>query len=230
MILALLTGRGGSSYKNKNILKINKKPILGYPCAAAKKVKKIQYFYASSNDDKILSAAKKYGFYPIKRPEKYSRSNSKHYDVLVHAIKKLHSKNVRPKIIVVLLANAPIIRTEWINKCINKLIRNKATAVVPVIKDNDKHPFRSKKKEKGVLIPYFISKKKVSSNRQDLKTSYFLCHNFWVIKTEAILKNDGFPPWNFMGKKVFPYEISHSHDIHNKFDMEICKIILKKFS
>ena len=34
----------------------------------------------------------------------------------------------------------------------------------------------------------------------------------------------------FYGKKVLPYEISHSHDIHNKFDMEVCKIILKNFS
>ncbi len=230
MILALLTGRGGSSYKNKNILKINNKPILGYPCSAAKKVKKIKYFYASSNDLKILANAKKFGFNSIKRPEKYSRATSKHYDVLIHAIKKLKSKKIYPEIIVVLLANAPIISSKWINECINLLIKKKASAVVPVMKDSDKHPFRAKKKINGVLLPFFNSSKRISSNRQDLQPSYFLCHNFWVIKTEAIIKNNGLPPWNFMGKKVLPYEISHSHDIHNKFDMEVCKIILKKFS
>ena len=76
----------------KNILKINNKPILGYPCSAAKKVKKIKHFYASSNDLKILANAKKFGFNSIRRPEKYSRATSKHYDVLIHAIKKLKSK------------------------------------------------------------------------------------------------------------------------------------------
>ncbi len=229
MILALLTGRGGSSFKNKNINKLNKKPVLGYPCLAAKKIKKINHFYASSNDKKILGNAKKYGFHSIIRPEKYSKSNSKHYEVLVHALKKLELKNIKPEITVVLLANAPIIKSKWINDCINILIKSKATAVVPVVKDNDKHPFRAKKKQNGILLPFFNSKKKVSSNRQDLEASYFLCHNFWVIRTKEILKNNGFPPWNFMGKKVIPYEVKRSHDIHNEFDMDICKLILKKF-
>ena len=38
-IVAILTGKGGSKLKDKNILKINGKPCLYYPCKAAKKVK-----------------------------------------------------------------------------------------------------------------------------------------------------------------------------------------------
>tara|TARA_A100001011_G_scaffold361904_1_gene410426 strand:+ start:62 stop:760 length:699 start_codon:yes stop_codon:yes gene_type:complete len=229
MILALLTGRGNSSLKNKNILKLNKKPVLSYACEQSKKVKIISHFFISSDDENILNSAKKYGFDRIKRPSKLSKSNSLHHEVLVHAINYLKKKKIIPEIIVVLLANAPIIKYEWIDNCIKILKKDKnCTAVVPVIKDNDKHPLRSKKIKKRYLANNSISKKKISSNRQDLEDCYFLCHNFWVIKTKEILKNNGLQPWSFMGKKVLPYVIKNHHDIHNKFDLKLCELILKE--
>jgi len=226
-ILALLTGRGGSVLKDKNVLPILKKPALSYPCLEAKKVKKINLFYVSSDDSKILNKANQYGFEKIKRPKKYSKSNSKHYDVLIHALKVLKKKDIFPDITVVLLANAPIIKSKWIKDSINLLIKKKASAVVPVIQDNDKHPLRAKKLVGGYLDPFISSKNRVSSNRQDLEKCYFLCHNFWVIKTSEIYKNTGLPPWSFMGKKVLPYLVKNSHDIHKKIDLHICEQILK---
>ena len=53
-IIALLTGKGGSTLKDKNIVLINSIPLLGYPCKEAKKVKSIQKFYVSSENKKIL--------------------------------------------------------------------------------------------------------------------------------------------------------------------------------
>tara|TARA_B100000900_G_scaffold343292_1_gene306958 strand:+ start:137 stop:835 length:699 start_codon:yes stop_codon:yes gene_type:complete len=229
MILALLTGRGNSSLKNKNILKLNKKPVLSYACEQSKKVKSIKHFFVSSDDENILNSAKKYGFNRIKRPSKLSRTNSLHHGVLIHAIRYLKKKKITPEIIVVLLANAPIIKNEWIDNCIKMLKKDKnCTAVVPVIKDNDKHPLRSKKIKKRYLANNSESKKKISSNRQDLENCYFLCHNFWVIKTKEILKNDGLQPWSFMGKKVLPYPVKNHHDIHNKFDLKLCELILNQ--
>ena len=227
-IVALLTGRGGSSLKDKNVIKILKKPVLAYPCEEAKKVKIINNYFVSSDDNKILNTASKYGFKKIQRPKYLSKDNSKHYDMLKHSLNELHSKNVHPDIVVVLLANAPIVYAKWIQDCIKILIKNKATAVVPVVKDNDKHPLRAKKTKKGYLKPFINSKKKISSNRQDLEDCYFLCHNFWVIRASAIIENKGLNPWNFMGPKVIPYLVPHSHDIHTEFDLKICKLLLQK--
>ena len=42
------------------------------------------------------------------------------------------------------------------------------------------------------------------------------------------LKNNGLQPWSFMGKKVLPYVIKNHHDIHNKFDLKLCELILKE--
>lgn len=227
-ICAILTGRGGSSLKDKNIIKIKKKPILSYPCRAAIKVKKINNFFVSSDDKKILDTASKYGYKKILRPKILSTNNAKHEDVLKHSINKLNELGLNPKIIVVLLANAPIIKPKWISDSIKILETSQATAVVPVIKDNDKHPYRSKKIINGDLKSFFKFKKKISSNRQNLEDSYFLCHNFWTIKTSAILKNKGEAPWTFMGNKVKPYVIKKSMDVHERFDLKVINLLIEE--
>ena len=221
-ITAILTGKGGSRLKDKNILKIKGKPLLYYPCIAAKKVKIINNFFVSSENKKILNVANKYGYQKILRPASLSRKNSQHKDVLIHAVKYLKIKKIFPEILVILLANSATIKTSWIKKAINLLISDKnASACVPVLENNDHHPFRAKKNNNNYLKSFFKFKKNISSNRQDLIKNYFLCHNFWVIKTDAILKNTGEPPWNFLGKKVLPLIVSDSVDIHHKKDLEL---------
>lgn len=227
-IAAILTGKKKSSLKGKNLLKINGKPLFYYPCNAAKKIKEINFFYTSSDCEKILKLSKKYGFSSIKRPHRLATSASKHVDVLKHSIKYLEKKNIFPEILVVLLANAPIIKTKWIKDCINKIKNNKnLSAVVPVLLNNDHNPLRAKKIKKNILYN-FINKKKISSNRQDLPNSFFLSHNFWVIRTKSIIENNGFPPWSFMGKKVSPYILDYSIDIHTLEDYHLAKILISK--
>ena len=50
-IAALLTGRGNNTLRNKNILKVLGKPLLSYPCLAAKKSKYINSFWTGNTDD-----------------------------------------------------------------------------------------------------------------------------------------------------------------------------------
>jgi len=227
-ILALLTARGNNTLKDKNILKINKQPVLSYPCKAAKKVKEIKNFYVSSEDKKILNTASKYGFKKLIRPKKFAKANSQHIDTLTHAISALEKKNIKPEVILVLLGNAPIISPNWIKKSINILKKNKKiTSVVPVLKDNDHNPYRCKKIKNGYLNNFFEHKKNIPSNRQELPASYFLAHNFWLVKTKSILKNNGEKPWSFLGKKIKPLLIENSIDIHKKIDLETAKRILR---
>ncbi len=229
-IAALLTGKGSSSLKNKNILKIFSKPVLWYPATEALKVKKINKYFVSSEDKKILNISAKLGYRKILRPKRYAKANSKHLDVLLHAIKEMEKQNFTPEIIVILLANAPIIKGKWIDECIKVLIKNKSlTGAVPVILDNDKNPFRAKKIKNGIIQNFNKQKKRISSNRQELPNSYFLCHNFWVLRRSAIINNNGLSPWNFMGKKVFPYVIKNSIDIHTEADLNLAKYLIKKY-
>ena len=227
IITALLTGKKNSTFKNKNEIKLHNEFIFNYPAKQAKKVKEINFFYTSSDSEIILNQTKKIGYTSIHRPRNLARKNSKHIDVLKHALNIFKNKNQYPDILVVLLANAPIVKSKWITDCIKTLLKNKdITSVVPVQNINDHHPERAKQIKNNIL-KNFINKKKISSNRQYLTKCFFLCHNFWVIRTKEIFKNNGQLPWSFMGKRVKSYEIKSSIDIHSAMDVEIAKILIK---
>ena len=226
-ITALLTGKKNSTFKNKNQIKLYNEYIFNYPAKQAKKVKDINFFYTSSDSKIILNQTKKIGYQVINRPKNLAGKDSKHIDVLKHALNIFKTNDQYPDILVVLLANAPIVKSKWLSDCIKILKKNKnISAVVPVQNINDHHPERAKKIKNNIL-KNFINKKKISSNRQDLSKCFFLCHNFWVIRTKEIYKNNGHRPWSFMGKKVMSYEIKNSIDIHTAIDVEIAKILIK---
>ena len=164
------------------------------------------------------------------RPKKYSRKKSQHLDVLIYALKHLEKYEIYPDILVALLANSPTIKSSWIKKSINILKKNKKiTSIVPVEKNNDLHLLRAKKISNQFLKPYIKPKKKISTNRQDLESNYFLCHNFWTIRVDALTSDKRELPWKFLGKNCYPLIVKNSIDIHDDKDLMIAKYLMNKF-
>lgn len=222
-ITVLLTGRGNNTLPDKNILPVFGRPLLQYPALAAKAVELIDDFFVSSDDDNILAAAAEVGYLPIKRPKALGRPDAQHVDVIDHALEVLKDKNIIPNILIVILANHVTTKKEWIRECVEFILDDPAlTAVVPVYKEMDHHPYRAKGlDENGLLKPMVdLAGKKVSTNRQDLPVNYFLSHNFWVLNLDAIHRATGQPPWTFMGDKVKPYPVEEAFDIHNMTDLK----------
>ena len=229
-IAAILTGKGSSQLKNKNLIKILGKPLLHYSCIEAKKCKEINRYYVSSEDNKILNYAFKLGYKKIKRPRNLSKKNTLHIDVINHALNFINDDGYYPDILIILLANAPMIKSSWIKKSIDILKKNKNfSSVIPSYAYNDHNPYRAKIKKGKFLKSFINSKKKISSNRQYLPVSYFLSHNFWAIRLSSIKKQDGDEPWKFMGKKVFPLIVNRTFDVHDQDDISILRVLLKNF-
>jgi len=233
VISALLTARKGSTLADKNILPVFNKPLLSYPAEAARRSRYIQSFYVSSDDSKILNCASRFGYERIIRPKSLSRKESKHGDVLKHALKTIRAKErYMPDILVVLLANSVSIRREWIDRCIKEiLIREDISAVIPVCLDLDHHPFRAKRLNKrGFLEPFFdFGRRKISTNRQQLCPAYFPCHNFWVLNVKkSIFKRNGQQPWDFMGNAIKPFIVNDCCDVHTKKDLIRSEVWLKE--
>ena len=225
-IVALLTARGGSKLSNKNLLSVLGKPLLTYPAEAAKRSKYIQNFFASSDDLEILKTAETCGYLGILRPPEISGPQAQHRDCIVHALRVMDVEhNVRPDVLIVILGNSASICAAWSDACIDLLISDpKASAAVPVAEDMDHHPFRAKRVDKSGYLDSFIRfpAGPVSTNRQDLEACYFLCHNFWVLRVQASVNNrSGKKPWTFMGRRVVPFRVSNSVDVHSLFDLEL---------
>ena len=233
VVLAILTGRGKNTLSNKNVRPVLGKPILYYPAVAAYKSRLVDGCFVSSDSNKILKTATRIGFFPIKRPQALAKPNAQHEDAIKHALKHIQDKHKKnPNILVILLANSVTIKTKWIDDCITMIIDDPSlTSVIPVYKDSDHHPFRSKKINKDNLLePFFdFSGLRISTNRQDLEPSYFPCHNFWVIRTENLTRNLGQEPWRFMGDKIKPYIIEErTMDVHDMEDIHISERWLKR--
>lgn len=231
-VVSLLTGRGNNTLKDKNIIDVLGHPVLYYPAKAVADSKYIGLKYCSSDDENILREASKLGYTSIIRPKEFAQPNSSHADCIFHALDEIKNKSAEPDILVVTLANNVTVKTEWVNDCIEIMMRDmNLSAVVPVYKDNDHHPLRAKKIGKNGLLDMFeegYNNTNISTNRQDLEPCYFLAHNFWVLNVKSLRScKNGQPPWTFMGNKVKPYEIPESIDIHDKLDIELAKGWLK---
>ena len=223
-IAALLTGRGNNTLKDKNILPVLGKPLLYYPAMAAKTCNLITDFYCSSDCDKILAAAEECGYKRIKRPAELAAPTAQHVDAIAHALDIMKQDGVVPDILVVLLANSGIVMREWVEESIREIMANPAlSAVCPVEKDQDHHPFRAKRlRPDGCLEPFFdFSGKSISTNRQDLCECFFFCHNFWTLNlSKSLYSTDGGqPPWNFMGNNIKPLVVEGSFDVHDMDDI-----------
>lgn len=226
-IYGLLTGRGNNTLKDKNVLDILGKPVLYYPAKAVADAPEVEKLFCSSDDDKILNEAFKVGYMPIKRPLEIAGPNAQHIDCIMHAILEIEKKDEKPDIIVVVLANNVTLKTEWVSDCINIMKNDMSiSAVVPVYKDNDHHPFRAKKMdERGKLVPFEDDMPStISTNRQDLSDCLFLAHNIWVLNTKFLYSGKkGQAPWSFMGNNIVPYMIEESLDIHSEEDLLLAK-------
>lgn len=232
-VTALLTGRGNNSLKDKNVMDVLGHPVLYYPAHAARMAEKIDDYYCSSDDEKILSAAEEEGYLRIKRPDELATPTAQHVDAIMHALNEIEERSGLPDILVVLLANNVTVKSEWIDKCVEMMIEDMTiSAVVPVYEDNDHHPLRGKRiDENGRLQMYEKGVVgKISTNRQDLPKCFFLSHNFWVLNTKLLLESggEGQAPWNFMGNNIAYYEIEESIDIHKEIDLYIAKEWIKK--
>lgn len=223
-IVALLTGRGNNTLKDKNVLPVLGKPLLYYPAMAAKSCKLITDFYVSSDDEKILNAAAECGYKKIKRPDELALPSAQHVDAIIHALTTMKEEGVVPDILVVLLANSGIVKMEWIEESIINILENdRISASVPVLLEMDNHPYRSKRlREDGCLDTWFDFKgHNISTNRQDLPENFVLCHNFWTLNVEKSIycKEEGQQPWTFMGNNIKPIVVKESFDVHNEEDI-----------
>ncbi len=90
-ILCTICARGGSKgVKNKNLIPVNKKPLIYHTINVAKEIKNFDEIIISSDSKKIIEIGKYYKIQnTILRPKKFSRDNSAKIPAIRHALLKI---------------------------------------------------------------------------------------------------------------------------------------------
>ena len=230
IIIAIIAARSGSkSIKDKNLSKINKKSLLYWIIRKALRSKYLDKVFVSTDSKRYQSLSKKYGaLCPVLRPKKISTSDSKEIDYILHTLKYLEENNdLIPDFIVRLQPTSPFQLTSDIDGSIKKIINNKRATSLQVVSESSQSPIKALKiSNKKYIVPY-LSKKNHENvlNRQKLKKAFYRS-NIIISKTKHLLENK-----EQIGLKSLFYNISQNRgiDINDKFDLEIAKIINKKY-
>ncbi len=229
--IAIIGARSGSkSIKDKNISIFNGRPLIYWIINEAKKAKKVNEVYVSTDSEKYRKLAIKYGAKaPFLRPKNLSTDNSREIEYLKHTLKWLDKKNnFRPSIVVRLQATSPLQKSIDIDRCITALELDKNASSSMAVSEALQPPHKALKlsKNKKYLKPYFKQSSIEVKNRQNLPTAFYRS-NIIASRYNLIMRYN-----TQIGNKSRIVKIPQirSIDINSKFDLEICEYIAKEYN
>ena len=220
--------RGGSKkIKNKNIVKINNKPLIFYTIKECQKSKLLTNYIISTDSRKITKISKKYNVEtPFLRPKNISNDKSTSSIAIKHAL--LMSEKIYKKkfdYVVEIMNTNPLKTFKDIDNVIKMIIKNKYDSVIAVNQIFDYHPARIKKIKNNKLVDFAV-KEKLESRRQDLKpNAYIRSGSIYAMSRKFVMNG-----LRFKSNVSVPYILPQSRviNIDEKIDLELAKILLKK--
>lgn len=221
-ILAVIPARQGSKgIKDKNLLKLNNKTLVGLAIECALNSDYIDRIVLSSDSKRILSIGKKYKIDLHHRSKKIAGDKSK----IINTLKNILSLNIYREFDTILLLQptSPFRETLDLDNALKKFCKiDKFSSLTSVVKCGDNHPARMYKTKFDKLIP--LNKNLMSELRQNLPTIYLRNGAIYIFRKENIHRN------NLYGDKIAFYEMPprKSINIDEEVDYFLAKIILKK--
>lgn len=220
MNIIIIPARSGSvRIKNKNLVFINKKPLIRIILDKIEKANLFTKTFVSTDSTKILSLVKKYKkIIGIKRPKKLAKSNSKIEDALLHVLTKIDTNVNKIKWIVTLQPNSPFLTVKTIKKILNLIKKNTKFNVIMTTTEN-KADFWIKKKDKSItrLFPKAprSSQKRIPIHEENSAV--------YATRVNHLLSSN-----KIYDKNVLPVPISkiEGMDINDSIDLKIAKSLM----
>ncbi len=183
-VIAIILARGGSkSIKNKNLKKINNKPLLQWTINHCKKSKLIQQTWLSSDSAKILNYGIKNKINVIKRPTRFATDKASSESAWLHAIKFLEEKKINFDTVIAPQPTSPIRGKNDFDQAIKKFFMHKYDSLFSssIIKDF----FVWKKKGKKLSSNYNYKKRKP---RQSIDPFFLENGSFFIFNKSKFKK------------------------------------------
>jgi len=220
-ILSIIPARGGSKgICMKNLIKLNKKPLLEYTVKASLESNLITKTIVSTDNSKISDYALKLGAEVIKRPPKLSTDKMAIELVVFHTLDVLKKKqNFIPDLIVLLQNTSPLRNSKHIDESIQLLLKKKYDSVFSAFKS---HYFLWEMLPKGSKPINYSPKKR--PNRQEMHNQFIENGALFVTKYASFIKNAC-----RMSNKIGIYEMPEelSYQIDSEHDKNLIENILK---
>lgn len=234
-ILGIIPARGGSKgIKDKNILDINGKPLIGYTIESAIASKLMNKIVVSTDSDKIADVVNKiYDVEVIKRPIEFSRDDSPIEEALLHAVEYLKQKEkYSTDIIVWMQANVPIRRKGIIDEVIEKLIKSDADSCITCYEASQMPEAMKSINEKGRIVPMLNDTTGI--RRQEFPKRYLLDGSVVVLRVENLFKTRGIRKTHiYLGKEIIPIiqeKKMYLFEVDMPEDIPLAKYYIKQIS
>ncbi len=218
--VAIILARGGSKgIKNKNLVKLKKKPLLYWSIKACLKAKKINSVWVSSDSNKILNFAKRVGANIIKRPKQFASDHASSESAWLHGVKYLNKNNIKNNTIVGIQPTSPIRFNKDLDNAILKFKREKLDSLFSAQIINDYFVW---KKKGNKLVPNYNYKKR--QRRQNIQDKYLENGSFFLFNSKKFLKMK----CRLFGKiGLFKMKKTSSFQIDDHEDLKIIKSLEK---
>ena len=221
-IAFIFARKGSKGLPNKNIKKINGIPLICYTIKLIKKNKLIDDLYISTNDNRIISIAKKNKVKVIERPEKYSLDNTPEWDAWKHAVAYLNKKNIYFDKFISVPVTSPLRINKDISDCIKAL--DDKTDFIVTYREALRNPWFNMVTLDHKKYLKIINNKNNYHRRQDAPIVYDLTTVAYVTRPENILNKRNIFEGKVRGIKI---PIERSIDIDNEFDFKIAELLIK---
>ena len=225
-ILCSICARSGSKeIPNKNIKNLYGKPLISYTIEQAIKSKLFDKILISSDSEKIIQIALKYGAECIhKRSKNLSRDNTPKIDV----IKNLHSKaeifyNKKFDVIFDLDVTSPLRKVSDIKKSYKLFLDNNSDNLLSVCLAR-KNPYFNMLEYQNGVISRVKKLSKIISSRQQAPKIFEMNASLYIWKRNVLYSKNP-----FFRKKTILYEMpfERSIDIDSISDWNLVKLFKK---
>jgi len=227
-ILCTICARGGSKgVKNKNIKKINGKPLIAYTIEQAKESKLFEHVVISTDSDDIASIAKEYGAEVFfKRSTEMASDTAGKLDVIKDAfVRSEEHYGCKFDYLVDLDATAPLRDVKDIIDSFQQFVDNNNDNLITAMPSRRSPYFNLVEIDKNDKV--YLSKTLDSSivRRQDAPKSYDMNASIYIWRRDAIL-NEKSLFLEKTGLYVMPEE--RSIDIDGELDYKFVEFLMKE--
>ena len=220
-VLSIIPARRGSKgIPLKNLVMLNRKPLLYYTVTASLKSKIINKTIVSTDNKKIGKIALKLGAEVIYRPKKLATDTTALEPVIEHVLNYLNvHQGYDPEIIVILQNTSPLRTAKHIDEALTLMKRQNYDSILSGFSI---HTFLWKKSKKTIIPLDYNPKKR--PNRQNIHEQLFENGAIFATKTRCFTKNN----CRISGKIGFykmPIESSYNVDSYD--DLRLIRKFLK---